>query len=147
MYSVKIEIKDRKENITFASDLDLLLSKGRNSTAHFYIRQTRRNCLFLSSNIPYSQVCDVFISQLIRYARTCFSYECFILRVTRLSSKQLKKEYILERLKSSFRECYGRGSYKTIWSLPFSNVNWHSAARPVTVTSQPIRLFANFMII
>ena len=33
----------------------------------------------------------VFISQLIRYARACSSYECFILRAVRLSSKLLRQ--------------------------------------------------------
>ena len=50
----------------------------------------------------------VFISQLIRYARACSSYECFILRARRLSSKLLKQGYLVERLKSSFRKFYGR---------------------------------------
>ena len=49
-----------------------------------------------------------FISQLIRYARACTSYECFILRARRLSSKLFKQGYLLERLKSSFRKFYGR---------------------------------------
>ena len=38
------------------------------------------NFPFLSSNIPSSLAYGVFISQLIRYARAGFSYECFILR-------------------------------------------------------------------
>ena len=50
----------------------------------------------------------VFISQLIRNARACSSYECFILRARRLSSKLLKQGYLVERLKSSFRKFYGR---------------------------------------
>ena len=50
----------------------------------------------------------MFISQLIRYARACSSYECFILRVRRLSSKLLKQGYLAERLKSSFRKFNGR---------------------------------------
>ena len=50
----------------------------------------------------------MFISQLIRYARACSSYECFILRARRLSSKLLKQGYLVERLKSSFRKFYGR---------------------------------------
>ena len=41
-------------------------------------------------------------------ARACSSYECFILRVRRLSSKLLKQGYLVERLKSSFRKFYGR---------------------------------------
>ena len=65
---------------------------------------------FLSSifNIPSSPAYGVFISQLIRYARACSSYECFILRATRLSSKLLRQGYVKERLKSSLRKFYGR---------------------------------------
>ena len=50
----------------------------------------------------------VFISQLIRYARACSSYECFILRATRLSNKLLEQGYAKERLKSSLWKFYGR---------------------------------------
>ena len=66
------------------------------------------NFPFLSSNIPSSPAYGVFISQLIRYARACFSYECFILRAARLSSKLLRQGYVKERLKSSLRKFYGR---------------------------------------
>ena len=37
-----------------------------------------------------------------------------------------------------------RGSYSAIWSVPLTNVKWHSDPRP-TVTSQPIRLSTNLM--
>ena len=63
---------------------------------------------FLSSNIPSSPAYGVFISQLIRNARACSSYDCFILRTRRISSKLLKQGYLVERLKSSFRKFYGR---------------------------------------
>ena len=53
-------------------------------------------------------IVGVFSSQLIRYSRACSSYECFILRARRLSSKLLKQGYLRERLKSSFRKFYGR---------------------------------------
>ena len=66
------------------------------------------NFPFLSSNIPSSPAYGVFISQLIRYARACSSYECFILRAARLSSKLLRQGYVMERLKSSLRKFYGR---------------------------------------
>ena len=66
------------------------------------------NFPFLSSNIPSSPAYGVFISQLIRYARACSSYECFILRAARLSSKLLRQGYVKERLKSSLRKFYGR---------------------------------------
>ena len=66
------------------------------------------NFPFLSSNIPSSPAYGVFISRLIRYARSCSSYECFILRAARLSSKLLGQGYVMERLKSSLRKFYGR---------------------------------------
>ena len=36
-------------------------------------------------------------------------------------------------------------SYLTYWSVPLANVKLYSEARPVRVTINPIRLFANFM--
>ena len=62
----------------------------------------------ISQNIPSSPAYCVFISQLIRYVRACSSYECFILRAARLSSKLLGQGYVMERLKSSLRKFYGR---------------------------------------
>ena len=59
---------------------------------NFYIT----NFPFLRSNIPSSHAYSVFISQLIRYARACSSYECFILRAMRLSSKLLGHGYVKE---------------------------------------------------
>ena len=38
----------------------------------------------------------------------CSSYECFILRAARLSSKLLEQGYVMERLKSSLKKFYGR---------------------------------------
>ena len=60
--------------------------------------------------MPLPQKCVNFCSKFlfIRYARACSSYECFILRARRVSSKLLKHGYLAERLKSSFRKFYGR---------------------------------------
>ena len=114
-YPAELEIKDTTESTTSASYLDLLLSIGRDGQLHTSIYDKRddfnfhiTNFPFLSSNIPSSPAYGVFISQLIRYARACSSYECFILRARRLSSKLLKQGYLVERLKSSFRKFYGR---------------------------------------
>ena len=100
---------------TSASYLDLLLSIGKDGQLHTSIYDKREdfnfhltNFPFLSSNIPSSPAYGVFISQLIRYSRACSSYECFILRARRLSSKLLKQGYLATRLKSSFRKLYGR---------------------------------------
>ena len=115
MYPAELEIKDTTESTTSASYLDLLLSIGRDGQLHTSIYDKRddfnfhiTNFPFLSSNIPSSPVYGVFISQLIRYARACSSYECFILRVRRLSNKLLKQGYLAARLKSSLRKFYGR---------------------------------------
>ena len=115
MYPAELEIKDTTESTTSAAYLDLLLSIERDGQLHTSIYDKRddfnfhiTNFPFLSSNIPSSPAYGVFISQLIRYARACSSYECFILRARRLSSKLLKQGYLVERLKSSFRKFYGR---------------------------------------
>ena len=112
MYPAELEIKDTTESTTSASYLDLLLSAGRNGHTSIYDKRDDfnfhiTNFPFLSSNtsIPSSPAYGVFISQLIRYARACSSYECFILRARRLSSKLLKQGNFV---KSSFRKFYGR---------------------------------------
>ena len=110
---IELEIKDTTESNTSASYLDLLLSIGRDGQLHTSIYDKRddfniTNFLFLSSNIPTSPAYGVFISQLIRYARACSSYGCFILRATRLSNKLLEQGYVKERFKSSLRKFYGR---------------------------------------
>ena len=115
MYPVELEIKDTTDSNTSASYLDLLLSIGRDGQLHTSVYDKRddfkfhiTNFPFLSSNTPTSPAYGVFISQLIRYARACSSYGCFILRATRLSNKLLEQGYVKARLKSSLRKFYGR---------------------------------------
>ena len=115
MYPAELDIKETTESTTSAFYLDLLLSNWRDGQLHTSIYDKRddfnfhtTNFSFLSSNIASSPAFGVFISQLIRYARACSSYECFILRARRLSSKLLKQGYLVERLKSLFRKFYGR---------------------------------------
>ena len=83
-------------------------------------RGHRKNCGFLTfrdlrsfsgllskfGEISFQE--EDFIFQLIRYARACSSYECFILRARRLPSKLLKQGYLMEHLKSPFRKFYCR---------------------------------------
>ena len=101
-YPAEPEIKDTMGNTTSASYLDLLLSTGRDGQLHTSIYDKQDDFNFhitnfpsLSSNIPSSTVYDVLISQLIRYARACPSYKCFMLRTRRLSSKLRKKGYLV----------------------------------------------------
>ena len=93
--------------------LDLLLSIDRDGQLRTSLYDKRddfnlhiTNFPFLSSNIPSSPAYDVFISQLIRYARACSSYECFILRAAQLSNKLLG-QICQKRLKSFLRKSYG----------------------------------------
>ena len=91
-----LEIKDTTESRTSASYLDLLLSiesDGQLRTSLYNKRDDFNfhitNFPFLSSNIPSMPAYAVCIWKLIRYARACSSYQCFILRAVRLSSKLL----------------------------------------------------------
>ena len=140
MYLVELEIKDTTESNTSASYLDLLLSIGRDGQLHTSIYDKRddfnfhiTNFPFLSSNIPTSPAYGVFISQLIRYARDCSSYGCFILRATRLSSKLLEQGYGKERLKSSLRKFYGRyGDLIVSLSQMLNDILWPDHIQPPT---------------
>ena len=143
MYPPELEIKDTTESNTSASYLDLLLSIGRDGQLRTSTYDKRddfnfhiTNFPFLSSNIPSSPAYGVFISQLIRYARACSSYECFILRAMRLSIKLLGQGYVKERLKSSLRKFYGRyGDLTKQYEVPLSrmlhdildddHIQWH----------------------
>ena len=115
MFPAELEIKDTTKSNASASYLDLLLSIESDGQLRTFLYDKRddfnfhiTNFPFLSSNIPSSPAYGVFISHLIRYARACSSYECFILRAVRLSSKLLRQGYVMERLKSSLRKFYGR---------------------------------------
>jgi hypothetical protein len=58
--------------------------------------------------MQFSPACGVYISQLIRYARTCFAYEDFSKRGKVLTNKFMLQGYNQSRLKSSFIKFYGR---------------------------------------
>ena len=130
MYPADLEIKNTTESTTSASYLDLPLSIWRNGQLLTSLYDKRddfnfhiTNFPFLSSNIPSSPAYGVFISQLIRYARACSSYECFILRAARLSSKLLGQRYVRERLRLSLRKFYGRyGDLIKHYEVPLSQM-------------------------
>ena len=78
--------------------------------------------LFLNRNIRAVPAYGVFISQLIRYARACFSYECFTLRATLfqiICSNMDTSRNAWNRFWRSFWSI--RGSYQTIQSSPLTN--------------------------
>ena len=154
MYPAELEIKDTTESNTSASYLDLLLSIESDDQLRtsLYDKRDDFNCHitnfpFLSSNFPSPQAYGVFISQLIRYARACSSYDCFILRAARLSSKLLGQRYVIKRFKSSLRKFYGRyGDLIKNYAVSLSNITWHSGTWPYTMTpaiDQTLHQFAN----
>ena len=162
MYPVELEIKDTTESNISASYLDLLLSIWRDGQLHISIYDKRddfnfhiTNFPFLSSNIPTSPAYDVFISQLIRYARVCPSYECFILRATRVSNKLLEQGYVKERLKSSLRKFYRRygdliKQYEVSLSQMLNDILWPDHIQwqhPTDQTLYRTRPFTEFLVV
>ena len=113
------------------------------------------NFPFLSSNIPTSPAYGVFISQLIRYARACSSYGCFILRATRLSNKLLEQGYVKGRLKSSLRKFNGRygdliKQYEVSLSQMLNDILWSDHIQWQPPTDQNLyrtRLFTEFLVV
>ena len=90
-----------------------------NVTISISILQTFRSWVATSHLRPPM----AFLSQLIRYARACSSYECFILRAVRLSNKLLGQGYVKECLKSSLRKFYGRyGDLTKQYEVPLSRM-------------------------
>ena len=115
MFPSELAIKDTMESNTSASYLDLPLSIKRDGQLCTSLYDKRddfnfhiTNFPFLRSNIPSSPGYVAFISQLIRYARACSSYDCLIIRAVRLSSKLIGQIYVIERSKPSLRKFYGR---------------------------------------
>ena len=107
---------------------------------------------FLRCNMQSSPAYWVFVPHIMRYIQDCSSYECFILRARRLSSKLswTKKYFSLAKtgkrhgkLDSSFRKFYDRyddllKQYEFSLSRMFHE---HSEAWQVAVASWPVRLY------
>ena len=66
------------------------------------------NFPFMCSNIPAAPAYGVYISQLIRYSRSCVSYTDFLDRGLMLTGKLLSQGFLAVKLKSSLRKFYGR---------------------------------------
>ena len=66
------------------------------------------NFPFLSSNIPSAPAYGVYVSQLIRYARTCSNYQDFMERGKVLTQKLLSQGYQKTKLVATLKKFYGR---------------------------------------
>ena len=60
------------------------------------------------SNIPAAPAYGVYISHIIRYSKACSFYQDVFDRGLLLRMKLLNQGFLLVRLKSSLRKCYGR---------------------------------------
>ena len=67
-----------------------------------------KTSFFLCSNIPAAPVFRVYAYQLIRYSRVCGSYQDFRDIGLFLTRKLLYQEFLLVKLRTSSRKCYGR---------------------------------------
>ena len=65
----------------------------------------------LCSNVPAAPVCGAYASQLIRYSRTCDSYQDFREGGQLLTMKLLNQGFLLAKLRSSPRMSYGHRHY------------------------------------
>ena len=115
IYPIELEIKDTTDTDTTASYLDLHLeidSQGRLRTKLYGKRDDFNflivNFPFICSNIPAAPAYGIYISQLIRYSRAYGSYQDFLDRGLLLTRKLLDQGFLLVKLKSSLRKCYGR---------------------------------------
>jgi len=72
------------------------------------------NYPFLDSNIPSSAAYGVYMSQLIRYSRTCNSYRDFLHRSVLLIKKLLSQGFIETRLISTLKRGFGRYHHLTL---------------------------------
>ena len=114
IYPTELEIKDTTDSSTKASYLDILLSIETDEKLATKLYDKRDDFDFpivnfphLSSNIPLSPAYGVYISQMIRYARACSTYEQFIYRGKLLTDKLLSQGYQEPRLVSTFHKFYG----------------------------------------
>jgi hypothetical protein len=115
IYPIELEIKHTTDTDRSASYLNLQLeidSKDRLRTKLYDIRDDFNfpivNFPFICSNIPAASAYGVYLSQMIRYSRTCGSYQDFRDRGLLLTRKLRNQGFLLVKLKSSLRTFYGR---------------------------------------
>jgi len=118
---VELVFKDTTDSPNSASYLDLYLEHDINGTLTTKLHDKRDDFNFLSStipfvgsNIPSSPAYGVYMSQLIRYSRTCYSYQDFLHRSVLLTRKLLSQGFIKTRLRSILKTFFGRYHHLTL---------------------------------
>jgi hypothetical protein len=85
------------------------------------------NFPYICSNIPLSPAYGVYISQLIRYARACSTYDQCLSRSRLLKDKLMLQGFVQSRLMSAFRRFYDHfndliHNYKLLLSYMLSDI-------------------------
>jgi len=118
---VELVVKDTTNSPNSASYLDLYLEHDINGTLTTKLYDKCDNCNFpivnypfLDSSIPSSPAYGVYMSQLIRYSRTCNSYQDFLHQFVLLTRKLLNQGFIETRLRSIFEKFFGRYHHLTL---------------------------------
>jgi len=121
IFSVELVVKDTTDSPNSASYLDLYLEHDINATltTKLYDKRDDFNFLivnypFLESNIPSYPSYGVYMSQLIRYSRTCDSYQDYIHRSVLLTKKLLSRVFIETRLISTLKKFFSRYHHLTL---------------------------------
>ena len=114
IYPHELEIKETTETAASSSYLDcyLYIDNGKLTTRLYDKRDDFNfpivNFPFLSSNIPSAPAYGVYVSQLIRYSRTCSNYQDFMGRRKVLTTKFLSQGYQKTKLVATLKKFYGR---------------------------------------
>ena len=114
IYPRELEIKETTETAASSSYLDyyLYIDNGKRTTRLYDKRDDFNfpivNFPFLSSNIPSAPAYGVYVSQLIRYARTCSNYQDFMKRGKVLTTKLLSRGYQKTKLVATLKKFYVR---------------------------------------
>ena len=107
IYPRELEIKETTETAASSSNLDcyLYIDNGKLTTRLYDKRDDFNfpivNFPFLSSNIPSAPAYGVYVSQLIRYARTCSNDQDFMERGKVLTTKLLSQGYQKKKKKKN----------------------------------------------
>jgi hypothetical protein len=111
IYPSELEIKDTTESSTSVSYLDVLLNIDADGQLTTQLYDKRDDFSFAFVNFPYicrtiplSPAYGVYISQLIRYARACSTYNQFLSRSRLLTDKLMLQGFLQSRLMSVFRK-------------------------------------------
>ena len=113
IYPHELEIKETMETAASSSYLDCYLYiDNRKLTSRLYDKRDDFNCPivnfpFLSNSIPSAPAYGVYVSQLIRYARTCSNYQDFLERGKVLTTKLLSQGYQKTKLVATLKKFCG----------------------------------------